>query len=316
MHTPLKIGISACLLGQNVRYNGGHAREHFLTDTLGPYMDYVPVCPEVECGMPVPRETIRLVGDPEAPRLMTTKSKKDMTEQMQTWTQSRLDQLAAEHLRGFIFKSASPSCGLGSAKVYTEQGMPSKRGRGIFAKMFTDRFPWLPVEEESRLHDPVPRENFITRIFVGDQWQTLLAQDKTRSGILGFHSRHKLLFLAHSPAHYREMGKLLGDAKAHSLEPLFRLYGELLHAALSRKATIPKHINVLMHVMGYFKKQLSADEKKELLEILDQFRQNEIPLIVPVTLINHYVRKYDQPYLKSQVYLNPHPVELGLRNHA
>jgi len=316
MPEKLKIGISACLLGQNVRYNGGHTRDHFLTDTLGCYVDYVPVCPEVECGMPIPREALRLVGDPKNPRLVTRKTGKDMTDQMQAWAEKRIDALETENLCGFIFKSASPSSGMTHVKVYTEQGMPSKRGVGIFAKMFMERFPLLPVEDEGRLHDPVLREDFIERIFVYQRWQEIMALGKTRGGLMDFHTRHKLLIMAHSPTHYREMGKLLGDAKSHDLHELFHTYAKSLHEALRLRATARKHLNVLMHIMGYFKKQLSADEKQELLEILDQFRENFLPLIVPVTLLNHYVRKYDQPYLRSQVYLNPHPAELGLRNHA
>lgn len=316
MTEKLKLGISACLLGHNVRYNGGHTRDHFLTDTLGSFVEYVPVCPEVECGMPIPREAMRLVGDPQNPKLMTNKTGKDMTGQMRTWAARRLDELERENLCGFIFKSASPSSGMASVKVYTEQGMPSKRGVGIWAGMFMDRFPTLPVEDEGRLHDPVLREDFIERLFVHQRWQNLLAGEKSRGGLVDFHTRHKLLIMAHSPKHYREMGKFVADAKAHPIDELFDKYAGLLSDALRLRSTTRKNLNVLLHVMGYFKKQLSPDEKQEILEILDQFKQKYLPLIVPITLFNHYVRKYDQPYLKSQVYLNPHPAELGLRNHA
>lgn len=316
MTETLKLGISACLLGQNVRYNGGHTRDHFLTDTLGQSVTWVPVCPEVECGMPVPREAMRLVGDPENPRLMTIKTKKDMTAQMQNWAVTRLDKLEKEDLCGFIFKSASPSSGMASVKVYTEQGMPSKRGVGIFARMFMDRFPILPVIDEGRLHDPGLRENFIERIFVFKRWQDLTAAGKKRGGLVDFHTRHKLLIMSHSPKHYREMGKLVANAKSHSPDDLYNAYSDLLNTALSLRATTKKNLNVLLHIMGYFKTNLSPDEKQELLEIFDQFKHQYLPLIVPVTLLNHYVNKYNQPYLKSQVYLNPHPAELGLRNHA
>ena len=316
MTEKLKLGISACLLGHRVRYNGGHTRDHFLTDTLGPSVDYVTVCPEVECGMPIPRETLRLVGDPENPKLMTTKTKKDMTAQMKNWAAKRLDDLEKENLCGFIFKSASPSSGMSGVKVYTEEGMPSKRGAGIWAKMFMDRFPMLPVEDEGRLHDPILREDFIERIFIYKRWQDLLSSGKTRGGLVDFHTRHKLLIMAHSPKHYREMGKFVADTKKHAIEDLYENYAGLLNAALRLRSNIKKNLNVLLHIMGYFKKQLSADEKQELLEIFDQYKQHYLPLIVPITLLNHFVNKYDQPYLKSQVYLNPHPAELGLRNHA
>lgn len=316
MTETLKLGISACLLGRRVRYNGGHTRDPYFTDTLGAFVEYEAVCPEVECGMPVPRETLRLVGGPENPRLLTSKTKKDMTRQMTTWAEKRLEELARETLCGFIFKSGSPSSGMSGVKVYTESGMPSKRGAGIFAAMFMKRFPQVPVEDDNRLHDPVLRENFIERIFVYKRWQELVANRKTRGGLVDFHTRHKLLIMARSPAHYREMGKLVADAKARSVDSLYDQYAELLTAALSLRATIKKNLNVLMHIMGYFKKDLSADEKQELLELFDQFRQGYLPLVVPITLLNHYVKKYHQPYLENQVYLNPHPAELGLRNHA
>jgi len=312
----LKIGISACLLGHNVRYNGGHTRDHFLTDTLGRFVTWVPVCPEVECGMPVPREAIRLVGDPENPGLMTIKTKKDMTGQMKNWAASRIDELEKEDLCGFIFKKNSPSCGMASVKVYTEQGMPSKRGVGIWARMFMDRFPILPVIDEGRLHDPALRENFIEHIFVFKRWRDLTDAGKTRGGLVDFHTRHKLLIMAHSQKHYREMGKLVADSTSRPIDELYAVYAERLNAALRLRATTRKNLNVLMHIMGYFKKNLSSDEKQELLEIFDQYKKEYLPLIVPVTLLNHYAKKYNQLYLKSQVYLNPHPAELGLRNHA
>lgn len=312
----IRLGISACLMGQNVRYNGGHAHDPFLTQTLGQYVDYVPVCPEVECGLPAPREAMRLVGNPADPRLVTIKTGIDMTPRMQAWAQKRLDALEGEGLCGFIFKSKSPSSGMERVKVYDANGVPANSGVGIFARLFMDRFPLLPVEEEGRLHDPVLRDNFIQRIFVTKRLLELKAHGARRGDVVDFHTRHKLLIMAHSPKHYREMGRLVADAKRHTPENLFEVYSALLNTAMSLRATTAKNINVLMHMMGYFKKQLSPDEKQELLEIIDRFKNRQVPLIVPITLINHYVRKYEEPYLKTQVYLNPHPAELGLRNHV
>lgn len=312
----IRLGISACLLGQNVRYNGGHAHDPFLTQTLGQYVEYVPVCPEVECGLPVPREAMRLVGDPSDPALVTIKTGINMTEGMKNWAKNKLDALQNENLCGFIFKSKSPSSGMERVKVYDMNGIPSNVGVGIWARMFMNRFPLLPVEEEGRLHDPVLRENFIQRIFVLKRFQELRAQGVRRGLLVDFHTRHKLLLMAHSPAHYREMGKFVANIKNQAPEALFNEYAALLNSAMSLRSTIAKNVNVLMHIMGYFKKQLSADEKQELLEIIDQFKNHHVPLIVPVTLMNHYVRKYDEPYLKTQVYLTPHPSELGLRNHV
>lgn len=316
MSTPFKIGVSSCLLGNPVRWNGGHKRDSFIVDTLGQFVEFVPVCPEVECGLGVPRETLRLVGDPENPRLVTSRSNVDHTEQMQQWAASRLEALAKEDLCGFIFKKDSPSSGMARVKVYTHKGMPHKTGVGMFARAFMQRFPLVPVEEEGRLHDPKLRENFIEQIFALKRWRDSLADGRSLGRLVAFHTQQKLLLLSHSQKHYREMGKLVAAGKNHPLDALYRQYEQLLVAALSLKTTFRKNTNVLMHLLGYFKKQLSADEKQEILELIDQYREGNIPLIVPVTLINHYVRKYDQPYLKSQTYLNPHPLSLKLRNHA
>jgi len=312
----IKLGISACLMGQNVRYNGGHTHDPFLTKTLGQYVDYVPVCPEVECGLPVPREAMRLVGDPSNPSLVTIKTGIDITGQMKEWGKNRLDELQNENLCGFIFKSKSPSSGMERVKVYGKNNVPANTGVGIWARMFMDRFPLLPVEEEGRLHDPVLRENFIQRIFVFKRFQATRTKGTNRGNLVDFHTRHKLLIMAHSPVHYREMGKFVADAKHHSPETLYDDYAALLNLAMSLRATTAKHINVMMHIMGYFKKQLSADEKQEIIEIIGRFKNHYVPLIVPITLLNHYVRKYQEPYLKTQVYLTPHPSELGLRNHV
>jgi uncharacterized protein YbgA (DUF1722 family)/uncharacterized protein YbbK (DUF523 family) len=316
MRERIKLGVSTCLLGENVRWNGGHSRSLFITDTLSQFVDFVPVCPEVECGFPVPRETFRLVGDPDKPRLMTSKTKVDHTHRMVTWTKKRVKALEKEELCGFIFKKNSPSSGLHAVKVFTEKGMPSRRGMGIFARAFTDHFPLIPVEEDGRLNDHKLRENFIEQIFTMKRWRETLTRKKNMGSLVEFHTRHKLLLLSHSPKHYRMMGKLVAGGKSLRPNELFHRYETSLMEALRLKTTVKKNLDVLFHLMGYFKKQLSPDEKQELLEILDQYRREHVPLIVPVTLINHYVRKYRQPYLSQQMYLNPHPIELRLRNHA
>lgn len=226
--------------------------------------------------------------------------------------------LEAEDLDGFIFKSRSPSSGMERVKVYPEsgKGMAEKKGVGIFARAFMDKFPNLPVEEDGRLHDIILRENFIERIFVHRRWRNLLAENRTVGGLVKFHTRHKLLLLSHSEKVYREMGRLVANATTIPQDELFASYESQLLSALKLRSTLRKHTNVLHHLLGYFKKQLSADEKQEVLEIIERFKQGLIPLIVPVTLINHYVRKYGQEYLAEQYYLNPHPLELKLRNHA
>jgi uncharacterized protein YbgA (DUF1722 family)/uncharacterized protein YbbK (DUF523 family) len=312
----IRLGISRCLLGENVRYDGGHKLDRYLTSVLGPYVEYVPVCPEVECGMSIPREALRLVGDPESPRLMTQKTARDYTEQMQDWGARRLQDLEKEGLCGYIFKSRSPSSGMQRIKVYQENGQPLNKGVGIWAKMVMDHFPLLAFEDEGRLNDLKLRENFIERIFVLKRWRDMIRQGKQIKNLIDFHTRHKLLLLAHSPEVYRQMGRLVSQAKEFELEELFCRYINLLHKAMSLKTTTKKNLNVLQHMLGYFKKDLSRDEKQELLEIFEHYAQGNLPLIVPVTLINHYVRKYNQPYLQEQFYLKPHPLELRLRNHA
>jgi len=314
----IRLGISSCLLGQPVRYDGAHRQDRFITDTLGKYVEFVPVCPEVECGLGVPREAMRLVGDPEAPRLVTVRTKIDHTERLVAWARHRVRQLEQENLCGFIFKSKSPSDGMERVKVYSERApaSPLTRGVGMFARIFMAHFPLLPVEDEGRLHDPVLRENFIERLFVFQRWRELLAAGTSLGALVAFHTRHKLLILSHSPKLYRELGRLVAHAREFSSPEIYQRYQTRLMEALRLKATPKKHTNVLYHLMGYFKKDLSADEKEELRELIDYYHQGYVPLVVPITLINHYVRKYRQPYLQEQFYLHPHPVELQLRHHV
>jgi uncharacterized protein YbgA (DUF1722 family)/uncharacterized protein YbbK (DUF523 family) len=316
MEDRIKVGISACLLGQPVRYDGGHQRDRYLIDTLGQYMEYVPVCPEVECGLGTPREAMRLVGTPENPRLVTRKTGVDHTQKMIRWAKKRVKALEKESLCGFIFKSKSPSSGMSRVKVYNDQGMPAQTGVGMFARAFMDHFPLIPVEEDGRLHDPKIRENFIERVFTLMRWRKNLEEKPAMGRLVDFHSKNKLLIMAHSPKHYKEMGRLVAGGKGTAIKKGYEHYQTLLMDALKLKSTIRKNSNVLFHLMGYFKKQLTADEKQEVIDLIEQYRHGYIPLIVPITLINHYVRKYDQPYLKMQTYLNPHPVELKLRTHV
>jgi uncharacterized protein YbgA (DUF1722 family) len=258
-----------------------------------------------------------LVGDPEEPRLLTSKTGKDFTDIMRNWAQKRVRELEKETLCGFIFKSKSPSSGMERVKVYTKKGFPgSNKGIGLFARAFMEHFPLLPVEEEGRLHDSALRENFIERIFALKRWRQIVEGEKNRGNIIAFHTEHKLQIMSHSPKHYRDMGRLVARVKDIPLESFYEQYEALFMQALSLKATVKKNVNVLQHMAGYFKKELSKDEKQELQEVIEQYHHNYTPLIVPITLVNHYVRKYEQEYLKNQYYLNPHPIELKLRNRA
>ncbi|MBF0550905.1 MAG: DUF523 and DUF1722 domain-containing protein [Deltaproteobacteria bacterium] len=313
MNCPIKVGVSACLLGEPVRYDGGHRRNPFIADTLGRFFEFVPVCPEVGCGLWVPRETMRLVGDPGAPRLMTTQTDQDHTDRMRAWTERRVAELAGEDLSGFIFKSGSPSCGWREVKVYDDQGMAANVGQGLFAGAFMVHSPLVPVEDEDRLQHPVWRENFVERLVAQKRWRDLSVGKKTLGRLVDFHSVHKLLILAHSQKEYRLMGKLLAQGKSLAPVMLYSDYQSFLIEALRQPATPENQVNVLHHVMGYFKRQLSSDEKQKLLEDIDEYRQGLVPLTVPMTSINNYVHEYRQPYLSRQVYLNPDPIEIQIK---
>ncbi len=316
MDGKIRLGISSCLLGEQVRYDGGHKLDRFLVGTLGPFVEWVPVCPEVEMGLPTPREALRLVGDADHPRLVTSRGGEDLTERMTSWAERRVGELSKEDLCGFVFKSRSPSSGMERVKLYDRHGVPVKGGVGLFARVFMERFPLLPVEEDGRLHDPKLRETFIEAIFTLKRFRDLLETERTAGGLVAFHSRHKLLLMAHSPEVYRAAGKLVAEAGSLEADDLFARYEALLLKGVRTPTTVKKNVNVLQHLLGYFKRQLSTDEKSETLEIIDRYHRGLVPLVVPVTLVNHFVRKYDQPYLREQVYLNPHPVELQLRNHV
>jgi len=312
----IKVGVSACLLGEKVRYDGGHKHDHYITDTLGKFFTFVPVCPEVESGMTTPREAMRLEGDPAAPRLMTRISRMDKTEQMLSFCSSKVVVLEKAGLCGFIFKKDSPSSGLFRVKVYGDKGMPQKIGSGLFAAAMSKQLPLLPMEEEGRLFDAGLRENFIERVFSYRRWKDFMGKTPDIGGLVAFHTRQKLLMMAHSPKHYREMGVMVAHGKEIDRQELFRRYEELFMTGLSLHATTKKNTNVLQHIMGYFKKELSAAEKQELQEVITSYHDHLVPLVVPLTLLKHYVNKYGQSYLKEQLYLSPHPAELMLRNHV
>ncbi|WNM58080.1 YbgA family protein [Candidatus Nitrospira allomarina] len=315
-HKP-RLGISQCLLGDTVRYDGGHKRDAFLTDVLAPFVEWLPVCPEVEAGLGTPREAMHLAGNPDAPQLLTIRSHIDHTMTLQTFSQRRVQELQESDLDGYIFKKSSPSCGVYRVKVYTEKGQPSKQGTGIFSAAFQQAFPLLPVEEEGRLSDAPIRENFIERIFCYRRWKTLYQQDRiSRGAIVQFHTRHKYLLLTHSRSHYHDLGQLIAKAGQYTPDALASHYGPRFMDALKSKATVRKHVNVLQHLAGHFKKQLKPIERAELQETIQDYHRQLTPLAVPLTLIKHYVRILEVPYLVDQVYLNPHPKELMLRNHV
>jgi uncharacterized protein YbgA (DUF1722 family) len=235
---------------------------------------------------------------------------------MLKWAGEKLKALEHEKLCGFIFKSRSPSSAIRGVKIHAEAGIPMRTGAGIFGGAFQKHFPRLPVEDEGRLLDPALRENFIERVFVFRRWRDFLQQGSSLKNLVSFHTKHTLLIMTHSPQHYSALGRLVAGGERKYLKKFIEEYITILMEGLRLLATVKKNTKVLMHGMGYFKKQISADEKQELLEVIENYQNGLIPLIVPVTLLNHYVRKFEEPYLRQQVYLKPHPVELMLRNHV
>ena len=313
---PTRIGVSRCLLGEEVRYDGGHKRDQFLTDVLGRYVEWVPICPEVEAGLGTPREAMRLIGTPQHPRLVTIKSGTDHTHALETMATNRIEELKELDLSGYIFKKGSPSCGIERVRIYNEQGVVSRNGVGLFARAFIEQFPLIPVEEEGRLCDSTLRENFIERVFCYRRWQDLIRNGVTRQALVQFHTIHKYVLLAHHPQHYKVLGRLIGQPEQYRPKELAHRYGELFMRTLAVKTTVRKHVNVLQHIMGHFKERLGTHEKAELAGVIADFHQELTPLIVPLTLIKHYVQIFDVSYIRDQVYLNPHPKELMLRNHV
>jgi uncharacterized protein YbgA (DUF1722 family)/uncharacterized protein YbbK (DUF523 family) len=311
----ITLGISSCLLGNKVRYDGGHKLDPFLAFTLGQQVEWVPVCPEAACGLGIPREVMALEGDPASPRIRTVWTGIDHTSRLQMWIKGELKVLADIDISGYVFKARSPSCGVRDTKVFDAKCRIRSRGPGQFARAVMDAFPFLPVEDEQRMHDIALRENFVERVFVYKRWREYIKEDGSPGGLVAFHTEHKYLIMAHSQKHYAALGTMVADLKKMRKDKLRENYISLLMEGLQFLATPKKNVNVLQHMAGYFKDKLSADEKKELLEVIANYHDGMVPLIVPVTLLRHYVRKYEEGYLSQQVYLNPHPLELMLRNH-
>jgi uncharacterized protein YbgA (DUF1722 family)/uncharacterized protein YbbK (DUF523 family) len=309
------VGVSACLLGEHVRYDGGHKQDYYITDTLGRYFSFVPVCPEVECGMPIPRESMRLEGDRSAPRLMTSQTRIDMTDRMLAFCSKKIRELEKLDLCGFIFKKNSPSSGLFRVKIFN-RGQPAKYGSGLFAAAMAGRFPQMPMEEEERLNDPDLRENFIDRVYCYRRWKDLLASVPSVGSLVDFHTAHTLQMMSHSQQIYRELGTLVTDGSGMKLENLLQRYAELFMKGLAFQATTTKNTHVLQHIAGYFKHQLSPVEKAVLREAIMQYHDRLVPLVVPITLLRHYIVRYDQHYLKSQTYLESGSAQLMLPNHV
>jgi uncharacterized protein YbgA (DUF1722 family)/uncharacterized protein YbbK (DUF523 family) len=312
----LRLGVSSCLLGRKVRFDGGHKRDAFVVDSLGKFVEFVAVCPEAEAGLGVPRESMRLVRRGDGIRLLTVNSGRDETDTVTRWSARRLRDLTDQDLCGFVLKKDSPTCGLERVRLYGATGIPQRAGRGLFASALVDRFPNLPIEEEGRLTDPHLRENFIERIFAYDRLRELFRARWTVGDLVKFHTAHKLTILAHVPAAYQRLGQLVARARQLDRQHVRDEYSRQFMAALSFVSTRGRHVNVLEHMLGYFKQSLDADSRQELRELIQRYGAGTLPLIVPLTLFKHHIRRANVTYLAEQIYLDPHPAELMLRNHV
>lgn len=303
------VGISSCLLGYAVRYDGGHKRHSYIEQTLGQYFQFRPFCPEVESGMGIPRPTLQLRETAQGIRCVaTTDSGHDVTERLQSVAAQQEDWLSG--LCGYIFKQDSPSCGVERVKVYRDD-TPQQSGTGIFADYVKQRFPLLPLEEEGGLGDPVLRENFVQRVFVLQRWRELCREPLTPHGLMRFHSRHKLIAMSHEQNRARELGRMAA-ARADDIDKTAERYIAALMACLKIIATRGNHVNVLQHIQGYLKHKLDADDKQELIETIESYGSGMLPLIAPITLLKHHFRKQPDAFIDQSCYLFPHPVELAL----
>jgi uncharacterized protein YbgA (DUF1722 family)/uncharacterized protein YbbK (DUF523 family) len=312
----IRIGVSACLLGREVRYDGGHKYDRFVADTLGGYVSFVPVCPEFEIGLGVPRETLRLVRSGDGVRLIGMQTGTDHTVEMTKYATRKVRELEKTGLCGYVLKKNSPSCGMERVKVYTNAGMPSTSGTGLFAETLLRELSLLPIEEEGRLNDPRLRENFIERVFAYYRLRALFRERWTIADLVRFQEQEKLLLMAHEPSKQRELGRLVAGAKQMPRAAVRDAYTKGFMHAIAKPTQPRRHVNVLQHAAGYLKTLIDAQDRHELLDVIEEYRREIVPLVVPITLLRHHVRKYDVSYLRGQSYLEPHPKELMLRNHV
>lgn len=320
MDNEIRIGISSCILGNRVRFDGGHKHDALVAESLQPWVKWIAVCPEVELGLGTPRETLHLAGSQEAVRLVTTRSGIDHTDAMEAYSQRRIAELESMRLHGYILKRASPSCGMERVRLYSGRGAAEKKGVGLFARALLEKWPLLPVEEDGRLHDPALRENFIERIFAYHRWMAFVDSAPKPADLVKFHTRCKMTLLSHCQKRYREMGRLVaqaGDAlREGRFAALLDEYGQALMTTLKVKATRARHVNVLQHLAGHLKKEIDGGDRAELAECIEQYRLGLVPMVVPMTLVKHHFRRHPSEWVLDQIYVDPYPAELMLRNHV
>ena len=310
----IPVGVSSCLLGEAVRYDGGHKHDRYVTGALGRYFEYVAWCPEALAGLGVPRPPIRLAGDPGAPRAVRVADPSvDVTDSLLAVARDATTRMGA--LRGYIFKRGSPSCGMARVKVHGAPGKSPRMGQGVFARAVMQSHPLLPCEEEGRLNDAPLRESFVERVFARDRWIRAMASGCTPARLIAFHTRHKLLLLSHSEVHYRTAGRLVGDAGRRDRDRLAGEYLSVFMEGMQRRATRRRHTNVLQHLAGFLKRSIDAGDRRALADLIEEYRTGNVPLVVPIRFLRHHFRRAPDRYVEMQHYLEPYPDDLGLRNH-
>ncbi len=310
----MTLAISACLLGEKIRFDGGHKRDRFITDELSLFADFVPFCPE-HLAFGTPRPSVRLVSVEHQIRVHSNKTGEDLTEALEQTSHDELSQLESKNLCGIIFKSKSPSCGMKSAKIYLENGFNDGKEDGVFARMCRERYPLLPMEEEGRLEDAWLRENFVMQIFAYSAYETFKESSPSIKDLVRFHTIYKFMLQAKDEILYRELGNVVANRDSHSLETLLGIYELGFKTAIARKSSIKKTRNVLDHLTGFFKNELTKNEKEILNTQISDYATKIIPLILPVSTIHLYAQKYNKTYLLDQTFLNPYPKTLALRSH-
>jgi len=312
----VRLGVSSCLIGHEVRFDGGHRRDRFVADDLAERFELVPSCPEMGLGLGAPRESLRLIRLGDRSRLVAPRSGTDHTEAMERWARGALARLRELDISGYVLKSRSPSCGMERVREHHGNGQVTKTGIGVFARALREEMPLLPVEEEGRLHDPRLRENFLERVYAYRRVHDLFAGAWRTRDLVAFHTREKYLVLAHSPDAYRSLGRLVARASSLPRETVAREYAAGFLGALATIATPGRHANVLQHILGFFRRRLGADERRRLLSAIEDYRRSFVPLVVPVTMLRHYAELLGEPYVTAQTYLSPHPKELRLRTYV
>lgn len=312
--TTINIGLSACLAGHEVRYNGGHTQSRLCLDVLSKHFTYKTFCPEVAAGFSTPRPTMRLTGNPNNPKLsFTNDDTADLTEQLTDGFKNKLSQFG--ELDGYILMKNSPSCGLSRIKVYQQNGYPHEtRVQGLFARALQKQYPLMPIEEEGRLHDAKLFENFVLRVYAYHNFRTEVLSAPSIGNLITFHSRYKYILMAHNQTAYKKLGRILGSAKKKHIDDLVSQYFALFMEALSKPASKKNHTNALLHILGYLRKSVPAQARQNIAEVIIKYNQGVLPLITPLTLLKHYLDQYGSAYIRSQRYLNPYPDSLGLAN--